>query len=277
MLRSLTSAISGLQSFQGKLDIIGNNISNVNTAGYKSSRTDFADSFSQTLRQASGGVSGVQIGTGVTTNAVTSDFTQGAISPTGVPTDLAIEGEGYFVVQETISGETFYTRAGDFKLDQQGYLVTLTGQRVQGYSDSGLTTVGDIQIDATGAPAGSDPAARVASFSIGDDGTVKVSLSDGTPFTRGQILLQRFNDNQALIKRGNNLFSAGTAAGPVGGPTVPGSSGLGTIHQGALELSNVNLANEFSNMITAQRAFQATARIISTSDEMLQELVNLKR
>jgi flagellar hook protein FlgE len=277
MLRSLTTATSGLQVFQGKLDIIGNNIANVNTAGYKSARTDFADSFSQTLRQASGGVSGVQIGTGVSTSAVLNDFTQGAISPTGVNTDLAIEGDGYFVVRETVSGEMFYTRAGDFKLDQDGYLTTLTGQRVQGYSDAGLTTIGDIRIDITGAPTGSDPTALVKSFSIADDGTLKVSLSDGTPFTRGQILLQRFNDNQALVKRGNNLFSAGTEAGPIGGPTVPGSSGLGTIHQGALELSNVNLANEFSNMITAQRAFQATARIISTSDEMLQELVNLKR
>lgn len=287
MLRSLTSAISGLQNFQERMDVIGNNIANVNTTGFKSARVDFTDSFSQTLRSSSGSsdngssTSSMQVGSGVTTGAIRNLYTQGAVARTGVPTDLAIAGDGYFLVRDPISDGQFATRAGDFRVDNGGYLITNTGQRLQGYNDTGLTTVGDLQIDLTGMPATSDPAATIASWAIDSEGKVNVNLSDGTQFVRGQILLQSFRDPQALVKEGNSLYSGIGAAGPLGGdtptPGAPGKSGLGTIQAGALELSNVDLANEFSSMITAQRAFQATARIISTSDEMLQELVNLKR
>ena len=130
-------------------------------------------------------------------------------------------------------------------------------------------------------PAASDPLATFVSFSIDTEGVIKVRLSDGSEYTRGQVLLQRFSDPQALTNEGLNLYSGIAAAGPLGGatpaPAAPGTNGLGRIESGALELSNVDLANEFSSMITTQRAFQASARIITTSDEMLQELVNLKR
>ncbi len=279
MMRSLTSAISGLQGFQGKMDIIGNNIANVSTVAYKSARTDFGDSFSQTLREATDGSAGVQIGTGLSTSAVVSNFNQGAISATGVPTDLAIEDGGFFCVADPSNSALFYTRAGDFRVDKDGYLVTATGERLQGYNTSGLSagSTGDLRIDTTGAPATAAPDAQVASFAIDTAGVITVTLSDSTKFTRGQVLLQRFNDNQGLIKVGGNLYSAGTGAGAAGSLTEPGTGGVGTIRQGYLELSNVDLANEFADMITAQRAFQATARVITTSDEMLQELVNLKR
>ncbi len=287
MLRSLTSAISGLQNFQERMDVIGNNIANVNTTGFKSGRVDFSDSFSQTLRTSSAGgassssVSAMQIGSGVTTGAIRNLYTQGAVARTGVPTDLAIAGDGYFVVRDPINDLEFASRAGDFRIDDKGFMATNTGQRLQGFSDAGLTTIGDLQIDLTGIPATSDPAATIASWAIDGEGKININLSDGTQFTRGQILLQNFSDPQALVKEGNSLFSGMGAAGPLGGatptPGAPGQNGLGSIQAGALELSNVDLANEFSSMITAQRAFQATARIISTSDEMLQELVNLKR
>ncbi len=283
MLRSLTSAISGLQNFQERIDVIGNNIANINTTGYKAARVNFEDSFSQTLRLSSpstagaSGASAMQIGTGVSTSTITNIQTQGALARTGVNTDLALAGEGFFVVRDTGTNAEFATRAGDFRLDGNGYLVTNNGARVQGFSDAGLISRGDLKIDTTGLPATSDPAASVVSFGVDGDGKINVNLSDGTQFVRGQVLLQKFNDPQGLVKAGNNLYTNLGAAGPLATTAAPGSNGIGKIQAGALELANVDLANEFADMITAQRAFQATSKIVSTSDEIMQELVNLKR
>jgi flagellar hook protein FlgE len=288
MLRSLTSAISGLQNFQQRMDVIGNNVSNVNTTAFKGARVNLADSFSQTLRSSSAGTGGssstsaMQIGSGVSISAISNVYTQGALARTGVGTDLALTGNGFFVVRDTISGNEYVTRAGDFRVDESGYVVTNTGLRVQGYNDAALTTMGDLLIDTTGMPATSDPTSTLVSFAIDVEGKINVNLSDGSQFVRGQILLQNFSDPQGLMKEGNNLYSGIGAAGPLGGasnptPAPPGTNGLGKIQSGALELSNVDLANEFTNLITTQRAYQANARIITTSDEMLQELVNLKR
>lgn len=287
MLRSLTSGISGMQQFQARLDVIGNNISNVNTTGYKSARVDFEDSFSQTLRASSPGganssaQTAMQVGSGVSTAAIRNQYTQGALSRTGVQTDLAISGEGFFVVKDAINDELFVTRAGDFRIDHQGYLVTNHGHRVQGYADASLGTQGDIRVNGDGRPATADPNAEMTSFGIDEEGYINVRLSDGTEFKRGQILLQFFRDPQALMKEGHNLYSGIVSAGALGGSTptsaAPGTSGLGRIQAGALELSNTDLATEFSGLITTQRAYQASARIITTSDEILQELVNLKR
>ena len=288
MIRSLTSGVSGIQQFQEQMDVISNNIANVNTTGFKSGRVDLADSFSQTLRGSSGangaasGTPPIQVGTGVITAATKNIFTQGAVSRTGYQTDLAVSGDGFFIMRDPVTTVQFATRAGDFRLDSSGYLTSNIGQHVQGYTDGTLATVGDVKIDDTNRPAASDPAATFVSFNINTEGVIKVRLSDGSEYTRGQILLQRFSDVQALSKEGLNLYSGIAAAGPLGGasapvPAAPGTNGLGRIESGALELSNVDLANEFSSMITTQRAFQASARIITTSDEMLQELVNLKR
>ena len=288
MLRSLTSAISGLQSFQQRLDVIGNNIANVNTTGFKGARVGLSDSFSQTLRSSSagtGGTSGVpsmQIGLGVGIQSISNLYTQGALSRTSVGTDLAITSAGYFVVKDPVSSNEYVTRAGDFTVDESGYLVTNSGMRVQGFDDSALTNIGDILIDTTGMPATSDPTATMVSFAIDLEGKVNVNLTDGTQFVRAQLLLQNFSNPQGLMKEGNNLYSSIGAAGPLGGATSPtpaaaGTNGLGKIQAGALELSNVDLATEFTSLITTQRAYQANARVITTSDEMLQELVNLKR
>lgn len=283
MLRSLDAGISGLQQFQGQMAVIGNNIANVNTTAFKSSRVQFSDTFSQTLRASSApgantaGTTSMQIGTGVGTASIQSQFTQGTTTRTGLSTDLAISGSGFFVVRDSLNGATYATRAGDFNIDSNGYLVTNSGMRLQGFSDAGLTTRGDLRVDATGAPDGTAPGATVESFTIDQQGQIRVKLSDNTEFTRGQVLLQTFQSPQALSKEGENLYASFAAAGPLPNPSAPGSAGVGTIQSGALELSNVDLAQEFSTMITTQRAFQACSRIVTTSDEILQELVNLKR
>jgi flagellar hook protein FlgE len=271
MLRSLNSGSGAMQQFQGELDVIANNVANSNTTGYKSARVEFADTLSQTLRGASPG--SMQIGTGMTTNAISSSFVQGSLNNTHSPNDLAITGDGFFVVENATSGAQYATRSGDFMLDSSGYLVTSGGLRVQGYSDTALSTYGDILVDNTG----SGSAADVDYYNFNDQGILTVRLTDGVEFTRGQVLLQNFRNPQALLKEGDNLYSGMAAAGPLAQMSAAGTNGLGTLNAGCLEMSNVDLATEFSELITAQRAFQASSRIVSTSDEVLQEIVNLKR
>lgn len=286
MLRSLSSGVSGIQQFQNRLDVIGNNIANSNTIAFKAARTDFADAFSQTLQVSSAsssgsGQAGMQVGSGVITSSVKNIFTQGALNRTGVGTDLAIDGDGFFIVKDPISNSEYATRAGDFRIDSNNYLITNKGLRVQGWTNAALGSRGDIQIDAQNIPATTSPTATLTTFSIGRDGSVNVHMNDGTEYVRGVVMLQRFTDPQALLKEGDNLYSGIAAAGPLGGATPlsesPGTNGLGYIESSALELSNVDLANEFASLIATQRGFQACARIITTSDEILQELVNLKR
>ena len=290
MIRSLYSAVSGLQNFQQKIDVIGNNISNVNTNGYKGSRVEFQDSFSQTLQGSTAGsgvvsgVSSMQVGTGVATSQIRVLDTQGAITRTGVNTDLAIAGEGYFVVKDPQTGAEFATRDGSFRVDQNGYLVSSNGYRLQGltatpgaaYPATTLAaTVGDLQIKPLGVL---PPPVAVRNWNIGTDGTVSLAMSDGASQTIGQVKLEKFTNPSGLTREGNNLFGNMPNAGRTGGTyNVPGDPGIGTVQANALELSNVDLANEFSTLISTQRAFQATAKMITTSDEILQELVQLKR
>ncbi len=278
MISSLHTGVTGLNQLQRKLELIGNNVANINTLGYKADRMDFADTFSRSLN-GTGASSTSQVGTGVGMSGVRKLFTQGSIVSDQSPTDLAIAGEGFFVVRDPVSNETFATRAGNFKEDG-GYLVTDAGMRVQGYSDSTLKTVGDIKIDKTGMPATSDPNAEIQKWSFGSDGKLSMALTDGSQFVRGQVLLQQFKDPTALRKEGGNLFSGLDKAGKLdwsANPGLPNQNGMGAIKANSLEMSNVDLATEFTNLITVQRGHQANARIITTSDDILQELVNLKR
>ena len=282
MLRSLDSGISALKQFQQGMDVIGNNIANVSTISFKSAAVQYADSFSQTLAGAGASGGAMQVGTGVVTSAITNNFAQGAVSNTGVSTDLAINGAGFFTVQDPVGGAQFVTRDGEFKVDSGGYLVTTTGMRVQGYTSFSTAvppalpvgTLGDIKIDNN--VAGST--ATISSYSIDQQGNVNVRLSDGTPqFVRGQILLTSYLSPDKLVKEGNNLYSGQSGAGAIVQSGVPGTSGLGNLLGSSLEMSNVDLASQMASMITTQRAFEASSKIITTSDEMLQELVNLKR
>jgi flagellar hook protein FlgE len=271
---SLNTALSGLQQFQEQIDVIGNNIANVNTTGFKDARVDFEDVFSQAL---GGSSPSNQVGMGVTTGAIQNNFSPGTVSTTGVGSDLAITGQGFFVVKNATDSSQYVTRDGSFTEDANGYLVTNGGQRVQGYNDAGLTTLGDLKIDATGAPATAAPGATVKSWSVDSSGKISVTLSDNTTFVRGQVLLQNFSNPGALIKQGANLYVANSSAGPLAQPAAPGTNGTGTIQQGALEASNVDLTAEMTNMISAERAFQANARVVTTTDEIMQEVDSLKR
>lgn len=262
-----------MQQFQQQLDVIGNNIANVDTTGYKGADVDFADALSQTM-QGAGADGSMQIGTGVTTDSISNRFTQGAINATGNPTDLAISGNGFFVVRDPVTNAEYATRAGNFTVDTNGYL-NLNGMRVQGYSDASLTTMGDIKIDNTGAPGGST--AAIQSWNFDNKGDVVVNLTDNTSFTRAEVLLQNFQSPQMLVKAGDNLYSGMASAGPLAQLAAPTTNGLGKIEVGALEGSNVDLTTELSNLITTQRAFEANSKVITTSDEVLQTLVNVKR
>lgn len=283
MMSSLTSAVSGLDNFQEQMDVIGNNIANVDTTGFKAGVVDFADAFSNTLQAPTAGSSStsagsnpIQTGTGVTITGINSNWNQGSLSTTGIPSDLAISGNGFFMVQNPATQAQYATQAGDFTLNSSGYLVTDTGEEVMGYNNSGLSTIGPIQINASQAPATSSPTATMSSYSIGATGQITVNLSDGTLFVCGQVLLQNFQNPGALVNEGNNLYSNMADAGPLAAMGAPGTGDLGSIQSGALELSNVDLSTEMANLITAQRAFEANSKIVTTSDEILQDVVNMK-
>jgi flagellar hook protein FlgE len=282
MLTSLSSAVSGLDAFQQQMDIIGNNIANINTTGFKTADGNLVDSFSNTLQAAtasgttSSGTDPMQVGTGVSTASVTNDWSEGTINPTGVTSNLAINGNGFFVVQDPITASSQYvTQDGTFTVNSKGFLVTPTGMEVVGYNTSSLASgaTGPIQIDTTG----STSTAAITGYSINSQGVITVTQADGTSFSRGQVLLQNFTDPQALTSVGNNLYS-NLAAGGGSALSTPGSvtTGVGTIQSGALELSNVNLSAQMANLIIAQRGFEANSKIVTTSDELLQDLVNMK-
>ena len=416
MLRSMFAGVSGLRSHQVMMDVVGNNIANVNTVGFKSSTVLFQDTLSQLVRGASGGtgeatagVNPQQVGLGVRVGGTDMIFSQGASQLTGRATDVAIQGDGFFVMR--LGTETLYSRAGSFGFDQNGFLTDPSGAVVQGWlgdSSGAISTnspVGDIRlpvgqvispvattkvtlggnlsttalttdpavstaiqvIDSLGTPqritvnfsktadnawdmkvigpdgttqigsttpltfdpttgaltspttppsftftppggaaaltfsvdfgttgaansltqfGGSSTAAAISqdgsttgylrSFAISDDGVVSGVFSNGRSQPLARIALGAFNNPGGLVKSGQSLYRASGASGQalVG---TPGTAGRGSMAAGTLEMSNVDLAQEFTNLIIAQRGFQANSRIITASDEMLQDLVNLKR
>jgi flagellar hook protein FlgE len=412
-MRSLFSAVSGLRTHQTRMDVIGNNIANVNTPGYKSSRVTFQEVFSQTLRGASspsgsstaerGGTNPMQVGLGVNVASIDTIQTPGNLQPTSRLTDVAIEGNGFFVVQD---GESLsYTRVGNFSTDGDGILVDYEGRKVlgwpsrpdgnlpinrtgqnleplsiqvgsnmpakatsnvqwiknldaeasNGFSKTTAVTVydslgrthsisvtftrdmstdpntwswsaelsgieigqGTVSFDNSGSfvsstgdssftfgPAGADqvtvemdfngltqvagpttvesgavdgwPTGTLESYSFDSNGVISGFYSNGKNRILGQIALAGFRNPSGLIKAGKNLYIESNNSGAADiGPA--GTSGRGTVAPTALEMSNVDLAEEFTQMIITQRGFQANSRVITVSDELLQELVNLKR
>ncbi|MCG7342874.1 flagellar basal body rod protein FlgG [Sporosarcina sp. ACRSL] len=295
MLRSMYSGISGLRNFQTKLDVIGNNISNVNTYGFKKGRVIFKDLISQTVAGASaasdsrGGVNPKQVGLGSQISTIDTIHAGGSTQFTGNTLDLAISGDGFFQVAdattdiEAVDGDEFtssplYTRAGNFYMDNRGYLVNSDGKYLVGYSAADLEGLDPEDVDPDVMP---DPQPIVIpttaqSMSIGQDGTITFVNAAGDLKWAGQLILAKFPNPGGLNKVGGNYFQESTNSGvPV--PGVATTTGIGEIVSGFLEMSNVDLAEEFTEMIVAQRGFQANTRIITTSDEILQELVNLKR
>lgn len=266
LIGTLTSGVSALRTFSKGLEVIGSNIANVNTTAYKSSSTSFKDTFSNTLRaaSASSGDSAMQIGTGVQIGDISTNFSQGSLSSTGKGTDLGISGNGYFVVQDA-NGINHATRDGSFHFDTSGNLVNGQGYNV---------------LDVTGAAITVTNFSETTSTNIGKDGVVSAFYSDPSlSYTSQTVGLLKIPDETKLMKEGNNLydFSSTGAAALSAATSSPQSNGLGSIQSGTLELSNVDLTDQFAELITTQRSFQAGSRLITVSDSVLEDIVNLKR
>lgn len=261
MLRALWTAASGMTTQQINIDNIANNLANVNNAGFKKSRVNFQDLLYQELRPAGAvtatGIShptGIQIGLGSNVVATEKIFSQGNFQETGNMLDIAIEGDGFFQVTLP-DGNIGYTRAGSFKINSDGDIVTPEGYLLE-------PTI-NIPENAT-------------SISIGTDGTVSVTLPGETEVSEvGNIELARFINPSGLKSIGNNIYlQTGASGEPTTG--VPGEDGMGSIAQGVLEMSNVNVVEEMVNMITGQRAYEINSKAIQTGDQMLQIVNNLK-
>lgn len=263
MIRALFTAATGMVAQQMNIDTIANNLANVNTTGFKKSRVNFQDLLYETVKPAgtetTAGTTipeGIQVGHGVRPSAIAKLFTPGNMIQTGNSLDLVIEGDGFFQVQLP-DGTTAYTRDGAFKKNQDGQLMTADGYP--------LTPTITIPTDAE-------------QITIGSDGTVSVRVpGNPAPQNLGQIELVRFVNPSALDARlGRNLLVETVASGPpIAGN--PGLQGIGTLEQGYLENSNVQVVEEILQMIIAQRAYEANSKVIQSSDEMLQLANNVKR
>jgi len=308
MLRSLYSGVSGMKTNQTKMDTIGNNIANVGTTAYKSESVRFQDMLNQNMSDAQaptdsqGGVNAKQIGLGVKVGAIDTLMTEGSMQTTNRGLDFAIAGNGFFVVSPDKYGDNkLYTRDGAFYRDSASNLVNASGNRVLGYvpqgydpsnpdkadtykSASGTTlTSGDamapLSIPSTIKVTGSDGTEKtlnMESYSIDGSGQITGVFDDGNSYLLGQLAMGNFNNPEGLEKVGSNNYAVSNNSGSAMYGTA-NASGFGTVNQGVLEMSNVDLASEFTEMIVTSRAYQANAKTITTSDDMLQELMNLKR
>jgi len=260
MIRSLWTSASGMAAQKLNMDVIANNLANVNTVGFKKSRADFVDLLYQNLRSpgaatSSGGEvpTGIQVGMGTKPVSVQKILSQGDYVQTKNDLDFAIEGEGFFRILS--NGEELYMRAGAFKMDSEGYLVTSEGERLQ--------------------PEFSIPPETV-NFTVDPGGNMVAQGPDGTELASAQLSLHSFPNPAGLLSVGGNRFRPSAASGdPVEGN--PGVDGMGTISQGYLEMSNVDVVEEMVNMIVGQRAYEVASKSIKAADEMLQMANNIKR
>jgi flagellar hook protein FlgE len=285
------SGVSGMKNLQVKMDVIANNIANVNTIGFKSSRVMFQDIMSQTTTQATagqpGGLGGTnmqQIGLGVQVGSIDTIHEPGAPTSTGRDLDFYLEGGGYFVVRDG-EGNNLYTRDGIFTRDGNGDLVNSSGMKVMGAVSTNNTTAPEINnnsnLEALNVPEDiadpANPGERLAYQSMAIDKYGVVSAKYGNQDVNiGRVAVATFNNPDALQKLGGNNYGATVNTGnAILG--AAGQNGSGMMQSGKIEMSNVDLSTEFTEMIVASRAYQANSRSITTSDEMLQELLNLKR
>lgn len=305
MLRSMTSAVTGLRAQQTAMDVIGNNIANVNTAGFKSSRTTFKDIYYQTVGQGSQSTNPEQIGYGSEVASVDKIMSSTGATQTDRSLDVYIDGSGYFMVNTKANGtgDNYYTRVGNFSINPQGYLVDSNGNYVMGenstYSPPTISAPINLQSQngtvtfqtASGGtvPISSANYSNLSNITINNDGTMTASISGltgayaslngqtGTFYVNGgklQLALAAFVNPDGLTQVGNNDYLASQSSGAMN--LLAAGTGTSTVFRpGALEMSNVDLAGEFTSMIQAERGYQATARVITTSDNMMQELVNL--
>lgn len=294
MVKSMFSGVSGLRAHQQKMDVIGNNIANVNTTGFKASRVTFTESLYQATASSSdgsdtyGGKNGAQVGYGSQVGTIDLQLSTGSYNPTGCATDCMIDGEGFFIVgakgegfadtgEEASKGisSKFLSRAGNFTLDGDGYLVDGQGNVVYGYNyEGGVASTGTIS--PIKAFEDGDTPYSYTGVTINSSGEVTLTKGDETTMVIGKIAIANVPNANALEKTSNGYYKAVSNTGTIL-PYAPGSGGTGELLAYGLEMSNVDLAQQFTDMITTQRGFQANSKIITVTDTMLEELVNLKR
>jgi flagellar basal-body rod protein FlgG len=260
MLNALSTAATGLEAQQTKIANIANDLANVNTDGYKASGVEFDELFYQTIQSpgdSTGTTSqapvGIQIGNGVKVGAIVKNFTPGPVKMTYQPYDWMIEGNGFFQVQAP-NNETLYTRKGALRLDATGALQLSNGSK--------LLPIVQIPPNAI-------------NVHVSRSGEITASFADGSINTLGQLQLANFQNAQGLLAKSEGLYKATPASGP---PimSIPGENGTGTLLQGALEGSNVNIASSMIDMISTQRAYEMGTKVMGAVDQMLAATVNLK-
>jgi flagellar basal-body rod protein FlgG len=264
-VQTLYTAATGMESLQTKLDVVANNLANVNTVSFKRGRANFEDLFYRNEMlpgvQDAGGQftpTGIAVGLGSKVSSIQTDFDQGSFQETGNWTDMAIEGKGFFKVLDP-SGDELFTRAGNFSLNAEGFLVV-------GSASTGRVVQPPIQIDQT-----------ATDVTVNPDGQVFVRLPNQQNLTQaGQINLTTFRNPEGLLKKGENLYAVTDASNaPIDG--IPGQNGLGVIRQNFLESSNVEPVQELIDLITTQRSFELNSQAIQTGDQILQLITNLRR
>lgn len=261
MIRALSTAATGMNALQTKLDVTANNVANSQTAGFKKGRAEFQDLMYQTMRAPGANTgadtqapNGLAVGLGVRTVGTSTVQSQGDLQQTGNPTDLAVEGRGFFVVAMP-NGDPAYTRDGAFKLDAEGRMVTNDGYPLA----SEIVVPPDAQ-----------------TVTVGHDGIVTATIDgEAEPIELGQLELATFANPGGLMAQGRSLFTETAASGTaILGP--PGQEGIGTVAQGMLELSNVKVVEEMIDLISGQRAYEVNSRVVQAADEMLQQTSNLR-
>ncbi len=290
MMSGMYAAISGLDAHQTMLDVTANNLANVDTVGYKAQSTEFSDELSQLVASGSAangysaGTNPLQVGLGTQIGSIDNVMTAGGVETTGNATDVAIQGNGWLrVANGNVSATpptfdaTQYTRAGDLTFNASGYLSTQTGQYVLGYGATQNATTGTYSANTAGGannpivvPPGS------TNVTIGPDGSVNYQTATGTSVTAGYISLSTFPNQAGMQRDGGSLWSTTAASGA---ETVgqPGTGNYGQTISGQLEQSNVDMGTEFTNMIEAERGYQANASTITTADQMMQTAVQMKQ
>ena len=262
MIRALYTASTGMIGMQTQIDTTSNNIANVNTIGYKKQRAEFADLFYQSMQYAGTATSettisptGIEVGLGVRPTSIAKHFTQGSPKETGNNLDILITGKGFFQI-ELPDGNIAYTRSGSFKLDNEGNIVNSEGYKLV----PNITVPED-----------------TTKINIGTDGTISVMQTNAAELNiLGQIETTTFINPAGLHSLGDNLYINTNASGdPING--TPGNEGFGMLRQGFIEMSNVKLVEEMTDLITGQRAYEANSKTIQTADSMLQTVNNLKR
>lgn len=260
MMRSLWTAATGMVAQQLNIDVISHNLANVNTIGFKKGRAEFEDLLYQNMKIAGSPTeagnlipTGMQVGMGVKPTTVHKFFSQGDFQSTNNPLDMVIEGDGFF--QLDVNGSEAYTRAGAFKLDNEGRIVTANGYTLQ--------------------PEFTVPAETV-NILITENGHISAVDKAGAALAEGDIQLFTFINPAGLKSVGKNLYVETDASGAATAGT-PGEDSVGTIAQGFLEMSNVEIVDEMVQMIVGQRAYEINSKAVTTSDQMLQIATNLKR